>query len=89
MATAIRTDEIKGAFYEHCAWPTRESMEGAVRTARRAVAAARNKTEDVVAGTALEVRRHPLAAVGLAGVAGLMAGVALGAAGTWLWSNRA
>lgn len=87
MATAVRTQEGKG-FHEQCAWPTLESMEEAVRTARRAVTSARNKTEDFVAGTTLEVRRHPLASIGLAAAAGLMTGVVFGFAGVWLWRNR-
>lgn len=89
MATAVRTGLFKGTFDPQRAWPTRESMEEAVRTARRAVTSARNASEDFVAGTTHEVRRRPLAAVGLAGVAGLMAGVAFGIAGAWLWRNRA
>ena len=88
MATAIGTEDIKGAGNPLCAWPALDSVEDAVRTARRAVHVARNATEDFVKGTELEVRRHPAAALGLAATAGLMTGVALGLAGAWFWTNR-
>ena len=88
MATAVRTGETH-PFGEPYVWPSRESMEEAIRTARRAVNSARNTTEDFVAGTTLEVRRHPLIAVGLAATAGLMAGVVFGLAGAWYWRRRA
>ena len=89
MAFAVRPGEIKETFGQACAWPRLESMEEAMRTARRAVNSARNATEDFVAGTTLEVRRHPLTAVGLAATAGLMAGVVIGLAGAWFWRHRA
>ena len=88
MATAIGTGDIKDTFSSLCAWPTLESMEEGVRTARRAVNDVRHATEDLVAGTALEVRRHPLTAVGLAATAGLMAGCAVGFGAAWLWKYR-
>ena len=89
MATAVRPGETKDTFGQPCAWPTLESMEEAIRTTRRAVNSARNATEDFVAGTTLEVRRHPLTAIGLAATAGLMAGVVFGLAGAWYWRRRA
>jgi ElaB/YqjD/DUF883 family membrane-anchored ribosome-binding protein len=89
MATVVRTGEIRDTFNQQCTWPTLASMEKAARTARRAATAARNATEDFVAGTALDVRRHPLASIGLAATVGVMAGAALGVAGAWFWRTRA
>jgi ElaB/YqjD/DUF883 family membrane-anchored ribosome-binding protein len=88
MATAIHTGEVKPSSGEPCAWPTREAVDDAVRAARRAVHGARAATEDFVAETSLEVRRHPLAAVGLAGTAGLLAGCLFGFAAAWVWRGR-
>ena len=88
MATAVPTAETKHVFGRECEWPTLQSMEEAVRTARRRVNTARNATEDFVAGTTLEIRRHPFAAVGLAATAGLIAGVSFGFAGAWFWKRR-
>jgi hypothetical protein len=88
MATAVNTGEFREFYGQPCAWPTRESMEEAVRRAHRAVTGARHATEDFVASTALEVRRHPFAAVGMAATAGLMTGCAFGFAAAWFWRNR-
>jgi len=88
MATAMRTNDVTGTFGHQCEWPTLQSMEEAARTARRAVRTARNATEDLVAATTLEVRRHPLTAVAAAATAGLMTGVVFGVAGAWLWRRR-
>lgn len=88
MATAVHAGDAKSFLGEPCAWPARESVENAVRTARRAVNGARAATEDFVAGTSLEVRRHPLAAVGLAATAGLVTGCLFGVAATWFWRGR-
>jgi ElaB/YqjD/DUF883 family membrane-anchored ribosome-binding protein len=79
---------MKPTLGEPCAWPTRESVENAVRTARRAVHGARAATEDFVAGASLEVRRHPLTAVGFATTAGLVAGCVFGFATGWFWRGR-
>lgn len=89
MATAVHTGEVKSTFGETCAWPTRESVDNAVRAARRAVHGARAATEDFVDGTALEVRRHPLTAAGLAATGGLLAGCVFGFAAAWFWRGRA
>lgn len=89
MATALHTGEMKPTLGEPRAWPTRESVENAVRTARRTVNGARAATEDFVAGTSLEVRRHPLTAVGLAATAGLVTGCLFGFATAWFWRSRA
>jgi ElaB/YqjD/DUF883 family membrane-anchored ribosome-binding protein len=88
MATAFHIGEMKPTLAESCAWPTRESVENAVRTARRAVNGARAATEDFVAARSLEVRRHPLTAVGLAAAAGLVAGCVFGFATAWVWRRR-
>ena len=88
MATAVQTREMKKTLGEPCAWPTLESVEHAVRNARRAVNGARAATEDFVAGTALEVRRHPLTSVGLAATAGILTGCAFGFAAAWFWRRR-
>ena len=85
MATLIPTGELKKAFGHQCAWPTLQSMENAIRSAKHTASAARNATEDFVSGTELEIRRHPLTAVGFAAAAGLATGVAVGFAGAWFW----
>jgi ElaB/YqjD/DUF883 family membrane-anchored ribosome-binding protein len=79
---------MKKTLGETCPWPTIESVDQAVRNARRAVDGARAATEDFVAGTTLEVRRHPLTAVGLAATAGLVTGCAFGLAAAWFWGRR-
>ena len=85
MATAIRQAETKDARTEPCAWPTFESVEQAVREARRTVTGARYAAEDLAASASLGVRRHPLASVGLAIVAAaLFGGVAGFAAGRFI-----
>jgi len=88
MATAVPTREMKETLSGLCAWPTLESVEQAARNARRAVNGARAATEDFVAGTTLEVRRHPLTAVGLAAAAGIVTGCAFGFAAAWFWRRR-
>jgi hypothetical protein len=88
MATAIRQDEMKDARTEPCAWPTLESIEQAVRTARRTVSGARYATEDLVAAAGLQVRRHPLAAVALAVVGGLAFGGVAGFTAGWFTGRR-
>jgi ElaB/YqjD/DUF883 family membrane-anchored ribosome-binding protein len=88
MATAIRYGELKDRRAEPCAWPTLESIEEAVRTARRAATEARHATEDAAAGASLRVRRHPLASVGLAATAGIVTGSLVGFAAGWLLQRR-
>ena len=88
MATAVQTGETKKTLGDPCAWPTVESVEQAVRNARRAVNGARAATEDFVAGTTLNVRRHPLTAVGLAATAGIVTGCAFGFAAALFWRRR-
>ena len=88
MATAAHTAEAKPTLGETCSWPTRESVEHAVRAARRAVNGARAATEDFVDGASLEVRRHPLTAAGIAATGGLLAGCVFGFAVAWFWRGR-
>jgi len=88
MATAVQTGEMKRTLGEPCAWPMLDSVEQTVRNARRAVNGVRAATEDFVAGTTLEVRRHPLTSVGLAATAGIVTGCAFGFAAAWFWRRR-
>ena len=88
MATAIRQGEMKDARTEPGAWPTLESVEQAVRTARRTVAGARYATEDLAAGASLGVRRHPLTAVGVAAFGGVAFGCVAGFAAGWFSGRR-
>jgi len=55
-----------------------ESMEHNVRQARRAVTRGQYAAEDLADATALEVRRRPLASVGLAAAAGAFLGCLVG-----------
>jgi ElaB/YqjD/DUF883 family membrane-anchored ribosome-binding protein len=49
-------------------------MEDSVRAARRAAVAARHVTEDATAEAVLNIRRHPIRAVGIAAGAGILVG---------------
>jgi hypothetical protein len=84
MALPLR----EGTFNELRAWPAGESFEDTMRKGRRAVAKARAAAEDVVAGASLQVRRHPLRAVGVAAVAGLATGLFVGFAAAWFIRAR-
>jgi ElaB/YqjD/DUF883 family membrane-anchored ribosome-binding protein len=84
MTTPLR----EGTTSEPCAWPALESFEDTMRKGRRAVAKARAAAEDVVAGAGLEVRRHPLTAVGAAALAGLATGLFVGFAAAWFIRAR-
>ena len=88
MATAIRAENITGANGEPGLWPSLESFEEAVRTARRAAVNARFAGEDFVAGASLEVRRHPLTAVGIAASTGIVTGALFGLAAGWYFARR-
>ena len=88
MATAIRLDEMKAARTEPSAWPTLESIEQAVRSARRTVSGARYATEDLAGAATLEVRRHPLLAVGLAAGGGVLFGCVAGFTAGWFSGRR-
>ena len=88
MATALGTSDIRRLVSEPLAGPALERVEEAVRKARRAAVGARAAGEDFVAGAALDVRRHPLAAVALAASAGLAAGAVIGSAAGWFVCSR-
>jgi ElaB/YqjD/DUF883 family membrane-anchored ribosome-binding protein len=71
-----------------CRWPTREAVEENLRQARRAVTAARHTGEDAIEQTALNIRRHPLQAVGAAAVVGAVAGAVIGFSVGWWKQHR-
>jgi len=54
--------------------PAMEVVEGNMRHARRALTHRQQAVEDFAASTALQIRRHPLAAVALVGAAGAVIG---------------
>jgi ElaB/YqjD/DUF883 family membrane-anchored ribosome-binding protein len=84
VATPLRA----GTSSQPCAWPALESFEDTFRTGRHVVARARAATEDVVAGASLQIRRHPLKAVGAGVSAGLAIGCVIGFAAAWLIRTR-
>ena len=58
--------------------PIMAALDENVRDARRAVVAARHAVEDRAAQTALQVRRHPFASIGIAVGAGALLGCVIG-----------
>ena len=88
MATTVRSGDMKETSGAPYAWPALESFEDTVRKARRAVSGARHATEGFAAGAGLEVRRHPLTAVGLATAAGVFTGCLFGLAAGWYLTRR-
>jgi hypothetical protein len=64
------------------------AFEESVRDARRAITQGQYAVEDFAAGTALQVRRHPLASVLLAGVAGGLSGWMCGFVFGWRTFRR-
>ena len=64
------------------------AFEESVRDARRAITKGHYAVEDFAAGTALQVRRHPLASVLLAGVAGGLSGWMCGFVFGWRTFRR-
>lgn len=89
MATAIQSSATPEEPAGPCAWPTFESVKDTVRGARRAAGVVRHATEGLTADTALKVRRHPLRAVGIATVAGAVAGALVGFGFGWFARIRA
>lgn len=83
MATATQTARVT----EPGCWPAREALEENLREVRRVATTARHAAEDAVAEAALNIRRHPLRAVGgaavVAGIAGMLVGFGAG------WYTRA
>lgn len=63
--------------------PAPESLEDNVRSARRTVTQVRDGAKDFVTERSLEIRRHPLTSVILAGAVGAAVGCALGFALGW------
>jgi ElaB/YqjD/DUF883 family membrane-anchored ribosome-binding protein len=63
--------------------PALESLDENVREARRALTHGRHAAEDLAAATVLQVRRHPLTAIALAGTVGAMAGCLMGFVFGW------
>lgn len=83
MATMTGMRAAKEAFNERVA-PALETIEENVRKARQAVLHTRHAAEDCVAGTALQVRRHPLSALAAAAGVGALGGCLIGfACGRW------
>ena len=79
MATITGTSAAREAIKEHMS-PALHALEDNVRQARRAIAEGRHAAEDFVAGSALQVRRHPIMAVAVAAGAGALAGCLIGCA---------
>lgn len=78
MAIAIRSGVMKESPGDPYAWPPFEAMENTVAEARCAADAARHAAERFAGDAAVQVRRHPLRAVGVAVVAGAVAGPLVG-----------
>lgn len=87
MATMTGTTVAREAIKERLS-PALETLEENVRQARRAIVQGRYAAEDFAAGTALQVRHHPLSAVALAAGAGALAGCMIGVALGWLAHRR-
>jgi ElaB/YqjD/DUF883 family membrane-anchored ribosome-binding protein len=58
--------------------PALDSLEESVRMAGRAIDQGRHAVTDLAAGTELNIRRHPLMSVAVAGLAGAVAGCTCG-----------
>lgn len=58
--------------------PIRAAVHDGLRDVRRAVAAGRHAVEDCADETAIQVRRHPFASLGMAAAVGLLAGGVIG-----------
>jgi len=58
--------------------PILAAFDENVRDARRALVAARHAVEDRAAQTAIQVRRHPFASLGIAAGAGALLGCVIG-----------
>ena len=84
MATATQAERAT----EPCRWPTADSLEEKLREARRTVTDARHAVEDAVTEAGLNIRRHPLRAVGAAVVAGAAAGLLVGFGAGWFARKR-
>lgn len=83
MATAIPSSGSIGGAGAPYAWPSLESMEEGIRAARKAAVAARHAGEDFTAEAVLNIRKHPLRAVGVALAAGVVVGSVAGLCAGW------
>ena len=72
-------ESVAGAASEY-AEPVRDAVRESIRNVRRTIAAGRHAVEDCTDTTALQVRRHPFASIGLAAGVGLLVGCVLGLA---------
>jgi ElaB/YqjD/DUF883 family membrane-anchored ribosome-binding protein len=77
MATMMGTAAAKELLQDRFG-PALEALEDNVREARRAITTGRHALEDVVEGTALQVRRHPLRALAVTAGVGALAGCLIG-----------
>jgi ElaB/YqjD/DUF883 family membrane-anchored ribosome-binding protein len=84
MATATQSEKMT----DPCRWPTMESVEDRLRQARRAANTARHAAEDAASEAALNIRRHPLTAVGAAAAVGALAGGLVGFGAGWFMRKR-
>jgi hypothetical protein len=69
---------------EPFAWPEFDSIEATIRGAGRAALAARHAAEEFAGSAVLNIRKHPLRAVGMAMMAGVVVGSVTGFACGWL-----
>lgn len=83
------TEERPAVDRDACAWPTIESVERTVQTARRVATDARQATEELAETTSAKVRQYPLTAIGVAAVAGIIVGGVVGLAYGVLARRRA
>lgn len=77
MATAAFTTMARDVLTARMS-PVFDMVQENARQVRRAVVRGRHTAEDLVAGAALQVRRHPLGAVTAAICTGLAAGALVG-----------
>jgi ElaB/YqjD/DUF883 family membrane-anchored ribosome-binding protein len=87
MTTATETAPQTAAAAP-CGWPALDSVERTVREVREIVTDARHATDALAKGAADQVRERPLASVGVAAVAGLVAGAVFGLGYAWLAQRR-
>ena len=85
MSTTI--DTVRDAVRERVT-PAIDAVQDQMRTARQTMTHGRHAAEDLIATGALQVRRHPLKSVALAGLAGALVGCLFGAALGWRVHDR-
>ena len=84
MASTIRAERTT----EPTRWPTMESVEENLRQARRVVDTARHAAAAAASEAESNIRRHPLRAVGAAGVLGVIGGGLIGFGAGWFARTR-